>query len=120
AAARANEFDLGGIFQRMVGQSSPSANGASTWCLGFAFGGKVHVRPARGILSKALNLRCSELASLVRWPCRSCPFRPPGGPALPLALPCNRQRPFFVAGDRQGFPLLVRATARVGLTSNLG
>ena len=27
AAARANEFDLGGIFQRMVGQSSPSANG---------------------------------------------------------------------------------------------
>src|SRR5262249_3021546 len=26
-----------------------------------------------------------------------------------LAPPCNRQRPFFVAGDRQGLPLLVRA-----------
>ena len=26
------------------------------------------------------------------------------------APPCNRQRPFFVAGDRQGFPLLVRPT----------
>jgi hypothetical protein len=30
----------------------------------------------------------------------------PGGPPLPLAPPCNRQRPGFVAGDRQGFPLL--------------
>jgi len=29
-------------------------------------------------------------------------FRSPGGPPLPLAPPCNRQRPFFVAGDRQG------------------
>ena len=38
-----------------------------------------------------------------------CPFRSPGGPALPLAPPCNRQRPFFVAVDRHGFPLLVRA-----------
>jgi hypothetical protein len=27
AAARANEFDLGGVFQRMVGQHSSSANG---------------------------------------------------------------------------------------------
>jgi hypothetical protein len=35
--------------------------------------------------------------------------RSPQGPPLPLAPPCNRQRPFFVAGDRQGFPLLVRA-----------
>src|SRR5262249_14971324 len=64
AAARANEFDLGGIFQRMVGQSSPSANCASTWCLGFAFGGKVHVRPARSILSNALNFCCSAIAAL--------------------------------------------------------
>src|SRR5262249_55319778 len=32
----------------------------------------------------------------------------PGRP-LPLAPPCNRQRPFFVAGDRQGCPLFVRA-----------
>ena len=38
-----------------------------------------------------------------------CPFRLPGGPPLPLAPPCNRQRPFFVAGDRQGCPLFVRA-----------
>jgi hypothetical protein len=29
--------------------------------------------------------------------------------AATSAPPCNRQRPFFVAGDRQGFPLLVRA-----------
>ena len=36
----------------------------------------------------------------------ACPFRLPGGPPLPLAPPCNRQRPGFVAGDRQGFPLL--------------
>jgi hypothetical protein len=28
-------------------------------------------------------------------------------PPLPLAPPCNRQRPFFVAGDRQGFPLIM-------------
>src|SRR5215831_19171413 len=77
AAARANEFDLGGIFQRMVGQSSPSANGASTWCLGFAFGGKVHVRPARSILSNALNFCCSAIAALVRSPCRYCPLRWP-------------------------------------------
>jgi hypothetical protein len=28
---------------------------------------------------------------------------------VPLAPPCNRQRPFFVADDRQGFPFLVRA-----------
>jgi len=68
AAARANEFDLGGIFQRMVGQSSPSANGASTWCLGFAFGGKVHVRPARSIFSNALNFCRSAIAALVRSP----------------------------------------------------
>ena len=27
-------------------------------------------------------------------------LRSPGGPPLPLAPPCNRQRPFFVAGDR--------------------
>ena len=29
--------------------------GTSTWCLGFVFGGKVHVRPARSIFSNALN-----------------------------------------------------------------
>ena len=31
-----------------------------------------------------------------------------GTPPLPFAPPCNRQRPFFVAGDRQGFPLFNR------------
>jgi hypothetical protein len=30
--------------------------GTSTWCLGFVFGGKVHVSPARSIFSNALNL----------------------------------------------------------------
>ena len=89
AAARANEFDLGGIFQRMVGQSSPSANGASTWCLGFVFGGKVHVRPARSIFSNALNFRCSAIAAFMHSPCRNCPFRSPEGPPLLFALPCN-------------------------------
>jgi hypothetical protein len=70
---------------------------------------RIHVRPARSIFSSALNFRCSAIAALVRSPCRYCPLRSPGGPPLPLAPPCNRQRPFFVAGDRQGFPLLVRA-----------
>src|SRR5262252_5375192 len=69
----------------------------------------VQVRPARSILSNALNFCRSAIAALVRSPWRYCPFRLPGGPPLPLAPPCNRQRPFFVAGDRQGFPLLVRA-----------
>src|SRR5262249_55575976 len=36
-------------------------------------------------------------------------LRSPEGAPLPLAPPCNRQRPFFVAGNRQGLPLLVRA-----------
>jgi hypothetical protein len=34
--------------------------------LGFVLGHKVHVRPARSILSNALNFRCSELARLAR------------------------------------------------------
>jgi hypothetical protein len=42
--------------------------GTSTWCLGFVFGGKVHVRPARSIFSNALNLCCSAIAALVRSP----------------------------------------------------
>jgi hypothetical protein len=49
-----------------------------------------------------LNLRRSAIAALVRSPWQYCPFRLPGGPPLPLAPPCNRHRPFFVAGDRQG------------------
>ena|SRR5207244_2633314 len=53
---------------------------------------RVHVRPARSIFSKALNF---------------CRLRFPGGPPLPFAPPCNRQRPFDVAGDPAGFPLLV-------------
>jgi hypothetical protein len=39
-----------------------------------------------------------------------CPFRQAGGPPLPLVPPCNRQRPFFVAGDRQDFRLLRQRT----------
>jgi hypothetical protein len=31
----------------------------------------------------------------------------PEGAPLPFAPPCNRRRPFSVAGDRQGLPLLV-------------
>ena len=42
--------------------------GTSTWCLGFVFGGKVHVRPARSIFSKALNFCRSAIAALVRSP----------------------------------------------------
>src|SRR5215475_2372022 len=38
------------------------------------------------------------------------PIAPPRGPPLPLAPPCNRQRPFFVAGDRQDFRLLRQRT----------
>jgi hypothetical protein len=70
---------------------------------------RIHVSPARSILSNALNFRRSASAALVRSPSRYCPFRLPEGAPLPIAPPCNRQRPFFVAGDRQGFPLLVRA-----------
>ena len=40
--------------------------GTSTWCLGFVFGGKVHVRSARSIFSNALNFCCSAIAALVR------------------------------------------------------
>jgi hypothetical protein len=69
----------------------------------------IYVRPARSIFSNALNFCRSAIAALVRSPWRYCPLRSPGGPPLPLAPPCNRQRPFFVAGDRQGFPLFVRA-----------
>jgi hypothetical protein len=52
----------------------------------------------------------------VRSPWRYCPFRLPGGPPLPFAPPCNRQRPFFVAGDRQGLPFLVAGAAGVSVT----
>ncbi len=69
---------------------------------------QLHLRPERN----ALNFCRSAIAALVRSPWRYCPFRLPGGPPLPLAPPCNRQRPFVVAGDRQGFPLLVRAPHR--------
>src|SRR5262249_60822060 len=52
----------------------------------------IHVRPARSIFSIALNFCCFAIAAFVRSPCRYCPFRLPGGPPLPLAPPCNRQR----------------------------
>src|SRR5262245_51116286 len=41
----------------------------------------------------------------------------PGRP-LPLAPPCNRQRPFVVAGDRQGFPLWSALHTGQGLFKN--
>src|SRR6516225_4425013 len=72
----------------------------STWCLRSVRGGKVHVTPARSNFSNALNLCRSAIAALVRSPWRYCPLRLPGGAPLPLAPPCNRQRPFFIAGDR--------------------
>ena len=59
-----------------------------------------HISPARSIFSNALNFCRSAIAALVRSPWRYCPFRSPAGPPLPLAPPCNRQRPFFVSGDR--------------------
>jgi hypothetical protein len=37
------------------------------------------------------------------------------GGFLPLAPPCNRQRPFLVAGDRQGVPFLVHAASSLVL-----
>jgi len=36
----------------------------------------------------------NEATVFVRSPWRYCPFLSPGGPPLPLAPPCNRQRPF--------------------------
>jgi hypothetical protein len=42
----------------------------------------------------ALNFCCPAIAAVVR-----------SGPPLPPAPPCNRQRLFFVAGDRQNFGL---------------
>jgi hypothetical protein len=70
--------------------------------------------PARSIFSNALNFRRSAIAPLVHSPCRYWPLRSPGGPPLPAAPPCNRHRPFLVAGHRQGLPLLVRAPHRRG------
>jgi hypothetical protein len=91
-----------------------------TRSVGLARAAPVHVRPARSIFSSALNFRRSAIAALVSSPWGYCPFRSPGGPPLPLASPCNRQRPFFVAGDRHGFPLLVRAPhlAILGISSS--
>jgi hypothetical protein len=62
----------------------------------------LHGRPALSIFSNALNFCRSEIAAFVRSPWRYCPFRSPEGAPLPFEPPCKRQRPFFVAGDRQG------------------
>jgi hypothetical protein len=95
--------------RRRCGTGKQRPTSTSTWCLGSLLGGKVHVRPARSIFSNALNFCRSAIAPFVRSPWRYCPFHLPGGAPLPLAPPCNRQRPFFVTGDRQGLPLLVCA-----------
>src|SRR5262249_46974283 len=59
--------------------------------------GRIDLRPGGSFFGNALNFCRSAIAALVRSPCRYCPFRSPGGPPLPLAPSCNRQRPFFVA-----------------------
>jgi len=62
----------------------------------------IHVRPARSIFSNALNL-CRSACGLGPLAVTILPVPPRReGPPLPLAPSCNRQRPFFVAGDRQG------------------
>jgi hypothetical protein len=63
----------------------------------------------------ALNFCRSAIAALVRSPCPYWPLPSPEGAPLPLAPPCNRQRPFFVAGDRQG---LGKLTPALGLSPN--
>src|SRR5262245_43857819 len=67
---------------------------------------RIHLRPARSIFSNALNfapqspLSSSRHDGIAHSACQE-------GRRYPLRRRCNRQRPFFVAGDRQSFPLLV-------------
>ena len=57
-------------------------------------GGKVYVRPAQSIFNNAPNFCRSAIAVAI--------LPMPGGPPLPLAPPCNRQRLLPVtAGERQ-------------------
>ena len=60
-------------------------------------------KPARSIFSvrRTQALRNSSLGPFA-MAVLTIPL--PGGPPLPLAPPCNRQRFSFVAGDRRGFP----------------
>jgi hypothetical protein len=63
----------------------------------------IHVRPARSIFSNALNL-CRSACGLGPLAVTILPVPLAGRAAATatVAPPCNRQRPFFVAGDRQG------------------
>src|SRR2546430_15365383 len=56
----------------------------------------------------------TSIAAFVRSPCRNCPFRSPGGPPLPLAPPCNRQRPFFRRRRPARLPALGPRSALTG------
>jgi len=68
--------------------------------------GFTHISPARSgkrWISAAPQLRpwCARRFGIVHCARQE-------GRRYQLAPPCNRQRPFFIACDRQGFPLLVR------------
>src|ERR1700681_3716860 len=63
--------------------------------------GFTHISQARRTFSSVLNFCRSAIAALVRSSRRYCPFRSPGGPPLPLAPPCNRQR-FFLSRGQYG------------------
>jgi hypothetical protein len=59
---------------------------------------------------KLASNRRIAIASAVYSPCFKAFLFPFGAPGdVP---PCIRQRPFFIAGDRQDFPLLVFAPQR--------
>ena len=62
-----------------------------------------HISPARSIFSNALNF-CRSARGLGPLAVTILPVPLAGRAAATatVAPPCNRQRPFFVAGDRQG------------------
>src|SRR5262245_35708464 len=74
-------------------------------------------RAAQGCLCQASAEHFQQCAEFL--PLRNRGLGPLAVTVLPIPLarrlaatacaPCNRQRPFFVAGERQGFPLFVRA-----------
>src|SRR5262249_51303189 len=74
------------------GPAIPGSNATSTCCLA-----EFPLLRNRGLRALAVTVLAIPLARRA-----AAPF---------FAPPFNRQRLFFVAGDRQGFPLLVRAPA---------
>src|SRR3979411_551081 len=79
-------------------------------------GPAVHSSPsiclARPFISRtsAANSRRSAMASAVKRPCLKAWLLPVGAPGD--APPCIRQRPFVIAGEWHGVPVLVRARQR--------